>query len=145
MPARCTRSATGPRPSRCCLSSSGSCRAGACGRGCSSASTPPAAGRWLQIMGPAGEDGLDLSQDARVLVSRLAAGQRLSHDFGEGRGGYAYLIAGTAMLGDEKLDAGDAAKARGRHNLAVQADADSELILIDVSLDSRPVGVWAHS
>ncbi len=100
-------------------------------------------GRWLQIMGPAGEDGLDLSQNARVLVTRLATGERLSHGFGEGRGGYAYLIAGTAMLGNEKLDAGDAAKARGPHDLAVQADADSELILVDVPLDFRRVGVWA--
>ena len=27
--------------------------------------------RWLQIMGPAGTDGLDLAQDARALVSHL--------------------------------------------------------------------------
>ena len=27
--------------------------------------------RWLQIMGPAGSDGLDLSQDARALVAHL--------------------------------------------------------------------------
>jgi redox-sensitive bicupin YhaK (pirin superfamily) len=27
--------------------------------------------RWLQIMGPAGEEGLDLAQDARALVSHL--------------------------------------------------------------------------
>ena len=27
--------------------------------------------RWLQIMGPAGTDGVDLSQDARALVSHL--------------------------------------------------------------------------
>lgn len=107
-------------------------------------STGDRGGRWLQIMGPAGEDGLDLSQDARVLVTRLAAGQRLSHNFGEGRGGYAYLIEGAAMLGAEKLDRGDAAKVRGPHDLAVAAHTDSELILVDVPLQFRRSGVWAR-
>lgn len=107
-------------------------------------STGDRAGRWLQIMGPAGEDGLDLSQDARVLVTRLAAGQRLSHNFGEDRGGYAYLIEGAAMLGVEKLDRGDAAKVRGPHDLAVAANTDSEMILVDVPLQFRRSGAWAR-
>ena len=42
--------------------------------------------QWLQIMSPAGEDGLDLRQDARVLVARLTPDHRLAHSFGEGRG-----------------------------------------------------------
>jgi len=108
-------------------------------------STADRAGRWLQIMGSAGEDGLDLSQDARVLVTRLAAGQRLSHEFDGDRGGYAYVIAGAAAFGDERAAAGDAAKVQGPHDLSVHAAADSELILIDVPLHFRPVGVWARS
>ncbi|GGM52714.1 hypothetical protein GCM10011608_42040 [Micromonospora sonchi] len=43
--------------------------------------------QWLQIMSPAGENGLDLRQDARVLVARLTPDHRLAHSFGEGRGG----------------------------------------------------------
>jgi hypothetical protein len=35
-------------------------------------------GRLLQIMGPAGEDGLDLPQDARVLIASAAACRRLA-------------------------------------------------------------------
>ncbi len=52
--------------------------------------------RWLQIMSPRGEDGMDLAQDARVWVSRLTAGKQLTHTFGDGRGGYVYLIGGAA-------------------------------------------------
>ena len=99
--------------------------------------------RWLQIMGPAGEDGLDLAQDARVLVSRLTAGRKLTHPFGGERGGYVYVIDGQATLDGDKLDAGDAAKVLGPHDLTIDAGADTELILVDVPMQFRPVGVWA--
>ncbi|MBW3563069.1 MAG: pirin family protein, partial [Actinobacteria bacterium] len=55
-------------------------------------STEDRTDRWLQIMGPQGEDGLDLAQDARALVSRLTPGNHLEHTFGEGRAGYVYVI-----------------------------------------------------
>lgn len=54
--------------------------------------------RWLQIMGPAGEEGLDLRQDARVWVARLSAGKQLTHSLGEGRGGYVYVLRGRRQL-----------------------------------------------
>jgi quercetin 2,3-dioxygenase len=99
--------------------------------------------RWLQIMGPPGEDGLDLRQDARVRVARVTAGRRLTHAWTEGRGGYLYLIDGEASLDGQKLTTADAAKVAGPHELAFEAAVDSELIAIDVPLDYRPVGVWA--
>lgn len=52
--------------------------------------------RWLQIMGPAGEDGLDLAQDARALVTRLTQGAQVTHAAGEGRGRYLYVLDGDA-------------------------------------------------
>lgn len=100
--------------------------------------------RWLQIMGPPGEEGLDLRQDARVRVSRMTAGNRLTHSFGEGRGGYLYVLGGSASLdGGEQIGEGDAAKVYGPHELAVAATTDAELINIDVPLDFVPLGVWA--
>jgi redox-sensitive bicupin YhaK (pirin superfamily) len=98
--------------------------------------------RWLQIMGPAGEEGLDLRQDARVLVARLTAGNRLAHSFGEGRGGYVYMIDGDAGFDGQKVWTGDAAKVSGPHDLVLTAASDAELIAIDVPLEYRPVGVW---
>ncbi len=99
--------------------------------------------RWLQIMGPSGEEGLDLAQDARALVSRLTAGGRLDFQWPEGRGGYLYLIDGTVQLGSNRLDAGDAAAIRGPERIELSTAKLGELILIDTVLDFEPVGVWA--
>lgn len=100
-------------------------------------------GRWLQIMGPEGEKGLDLSQDARVLVSRLDPDTTITHRFDERRGGYVYVMDGEAILDEEKLGEGDAAKVSGPHELRVGASEAAELIVVDVPLEFHPVGVWA--
>jgi redox-sensitive bicupin YhaK (pirin superfamily) len=99
--------------------------------------------RWLQIMGPAGTDGLDLSQDARALVAHLTAG-RLEHTFGPGRGGYVYVIDGRVDVDGEQLGSGDAIKITAETDLTITTDLAAELILIDVLLDFEPVGVWAQ-
>jgi quercetin 2,3-dioxygenase len=99
--------------------------------------------RWLQIMSPHGEEGLDLAQDARVYVSRLTAGKTLDHTFRDGRGGYVYVIDGTGHFDGEPVNTGDAAKILGLHDFTVDATADIELISVDVPLQFTPVGVWA--
>ncbi|HEX6138972.1 MAG TPA: pirin family protein [Candidatus Limnocylindria bacterium] len=99
--------------------------------------------RWLQIMGPAGQEGLDLAQDARALVSHLTDAGRLEHTFGPGRGGYLYVIDGRLSLNGESLRTGDAAKVTGEAALQLTTDVVAELILIDVPLIFEPVGVWA--
>jgi quercetin 2,3-dioxygenase len=100
-------------------------------------------GRLLQIMGPVGEDGLDLAQDARVLVSRLTGGNRASYAIAAARGGYLYILDGELQVGDEALGGGDAAKLAGPEFLVLTASDDAELILIDVPFQFRPIGVWA--
>ncbi|CAN5356169.1 hypothetical protein BH20ACT9_BH20ACT9_00350 [soil metagenome] len=100
-------------------------------------------GALLQIMGPAGEDGLDLAQDARAFVSRLTSGTSVDHDYPQERGGYLYVMDGAVDVGADKLSAGDAAKIFGDERLEITAVDDAELILIDVPLQFRPVGVWA--
>lgn len=101
--------------------------------------------RWLQIMGPAGEDGLDLAQDARVLVSRLRAGRSLDFVLPDDRGGYLYLIDGAGRFDDHDVAAGDAGVMTGPHGLALEATEDSELILVDVPLRFRRVGIWERA
>ena len=98
---------------------------------------------WLQIMGPAGTDGLDLAQDARALVSRLTDSGTLKHTFGSGRGGYLYVIDGRVSIDGESLRTGDAAKVSGEIDLQLATDVGAELILIDVPLEFESVGVWA--
>jgi len=99
--------------------------------------------RWLQIMGPAGTDGLDLAQDARALVAHLTERGKLKHRFGPGRGGYLYVIDGRLSLDGESLSTGDAAKITGEIELALATDVGAEVILIDVPFDFTPVGIWA--
>ena len=100
--------------------------------------------RWLQIMGPVGEAGLDLAQEARVLVSRLTPGGQQAHTFDDGRGGYVYVIDGAVQLDGQQVGTGDAATIEGAHHLRVAATGDTELILVDVPLQYRSVGVWAR-
>ncbi len=98
---------------------------------------------WLQIMSPVGEDGLDLHQDARVLVSRLTSDSRLAHRFDDGRGGYVYVIDGAATFNGDEVAAGDAAKVTaGPQPLEIRALETTELILVDVPLEFEPVGIW---
>jgi quercetin 2,3-dioxygenase len=99
--------------------------------------------RWLQIMGPAGTDGLDLAQDARALVAHLTDKGSLQHDFVPHRGGYMYVIDGRVALSGEPLRTGDAAKVIGPGQLSLSSDVAAELILIDIPLEFEAVGVWA--
>jgi redox-sensitive bicupin YhaK (pirin superfamily) len=99
--------------------------------------------RWLQIMGPAGTDGLDLAQDARALVAHLPASRALDYGFASDRGGYLYVIHGRVALDGQPLRTGDAAKVTGAAELSLSTDVAAELILIDVPLEFEPVGVWA--
>jgi len=99
--------------------------------------------RWLQIMGPAGTEGLDLAQDARALVAHLTDRGSLEHRFAEGRGGYLYVIDGRVEVDGHGLRTGDAAKVIGAADLALCTDVAAELILIDIPLGFERVGVWA--
>ena len=99
--------------------------------------------RWLEIMGPAGTDGLELAQDARALVAHLTDRGRLEHTFGPGRGGYLYVIDGRVEVDGDPLRTGDAIKVGGATDLTFQTDVAAELILVDVPLEFEAVGVWA--
>lgn len=102
------------------------------------------ADRLLQVLGPEGGDVIELHQDAGVYVAALSAGTAVEHPFGPGRGGYLYLIEGEADVDGERLSGGDAVRITDDGPLPVTARAPSELLLVDVPLRWRPVGVWAR-
>jgi quercetin 2,3-dioxygenase len=100
--------------------------------------------RLLQVVGPRGGPSVvKVHQDASVLVSRLNPGTEVSHQIGEGRGVYAYLIDGEATFDGEPVATGDAAKVTDQDALRIRATAPSELILVDVPLELPLVGIWA--
>jgi redox-sensitive bicupin YhaK (pirin superfamily) len=92
-------------------------------------------GRLLKVI--SGKDGgaVLVHQDAAVYVSSLPSGSSTSHSFGQGTGGYLYVIAGEVRVNGEALSTGDAAKVWEEPELAVEADADSELIMVEVRVD----------
>ncbi len=102
-------------------------------------------GRLRLVVGPEA-DAVDVHQDASVWVAALDAEMSVTHDFGDGRAGYLYLIEGQARLSeDTTLATGDAVKLFGPEELRLTATATSELILIEVPAAYAPVGVWRRS
>jgi redox-sensitive bicupin YhaK (pirin superfamily) len=85
------------------------------------------------ISGDGGEAVL-VHQDANVFVSRLTTGTALKHDLPAGRGVYLYVIEGDITVNGERMETGAAAQIRNEPSIALEAAADSELILVDVAL-----------
>ena len=101
------------------------------------------AGRLLRVMGPEGGEVVRIHQDASLDVASLAPGDQVEHRIGPGRGAYVYLIEGRARFDGEPVVTGEAAKVTDQPALAIAAEEPSELILVDVPLSFRPVGIWA--
>jgi redox-sensitive bicupin YhaK (pirin superfamily) len=104
--------------------------------------------RWLTVMSPVGEDGLDLQQDARVRVARLSGGASLDVEASPGRGAYLYVIEGglevSGTTGALSLATGDALVLEGPEAVTLAgALPASELWLADVPLAFTPHGVWS--
>lgn len=100
--------------------------------------------RLLKVLDPEGADALKVHQDARVYVSYLEEGKRISHELAEGRGLYIYFIEGQATLEGEPVRTGDAAMVEGEPAIEIAANLPTELIMIDVPMQWTPVGVWAR-
>jgi len=90
--------------------------------------------RLLKVISGDGGDAVLVHQDAHVFVSRLNAGVSVTHDLGEGRGVYLYVIEGDVRVNGEAMATGDAAQITDEDRIAIEAAATSELILVDVSL-----------
>ena len=73
-------------------------------------------------------------RDVGIYASRLESGVSVEHEFGDGRGGYLYVIDGEADVNDERLGKADAAKIMGAGRLSIVARATSELLLVDTPL-----------
>jgi redox-sensitive bicupin YhaK (pirin superfamily) len=99
-------------------------------------------GRLLKVMGPEGGDVVKIHQDASVYIASLGPGIEVTHQIGEGRGAYVYLIEGTASFDDEDVSTGDAAQVIDQPELRIGAREASEVILVDVPMEFDPVGIW---
>jgi quercetin 2,3-dioxygenase len=91
-------------------------------------------GRLLNVISPEDGQAVLVHQDASVYVSSLPSGTAVSHKFADQAGAYLYVIAGDLRFSGERLSTGDAAKIWDEPELTVEAAADSELIMVEVSL-----------
>jgi quercetin 2,3-dioxygenase len=88
----------------------------------------------LAVISGDGGDAVLVHQDAHVFVSHLSTGARVEHPLREGRGVYLYVIEGDVSVNGERMTTGDAAQITNEPSVAIEAAADSELILVDVAL-----------
>ena len=91
------------------------------------------AGKLLPIV--AGQDApgvLKIHQDTTFYVSRLSAGEQVTHTLKPGRRAFLYVIEGAVTLNGEHLNTGDQARLVAVESLALVAAQTSELILIDL-------------
>jgi redox-sensitive bicupin YhaK (pirin superfamily) len=90
--------------------------------------------RLLKVISGDGGDAVLVHQDAHVFISRLREGVEVTHELGEGRGVYLYVIDGDAEVLGERMTTGDAAKIQDESSIPIAANVQTELIAVDVSL-----------
>ena len=90
--------------------------------------------RLLKAISGHGGDAVLVHQDAAVYLSSMNAGARLEHAFEAGHGAYLYVIEGVLRVNDEKLGAGDAAKIHDKPVITLEAEAPTELMMVEVHL-----------
>lgn len=90
-------------------------------------------GRLLPVVSSGNVPGtLAIDQDATIYVSSLASGQAVTHTTAAGRRAYVFVSSGTVDLNGTVLNAGDQAKLTDETAIKLAADADAEVMLIDL-------------
>jgi redox-sensitive bicupin YhaK (pirin superfamily) len=74
---------------------------------------------------------LAIDQDTTIYVSSLKSGQAVEHA-NKGTHAYMFVIDGAVTVNGTKLAKGDQLRAAGESKLTITADADAELILLDL-------------
>jgi redox-sensitive bicupin YhaK (pirin superfamily) len=90
--------------------------------------------RLLPAITPEGGEAVKVHGNASVFISRLRRGTEAKHHVAEGTGAYVYVISGELALNDERLGTGDAAKIADEAEITLRAEAETELILVEVGL-----------
>ena len=89
----------------------------------------------LRVISGDDGDAVLVHQDASVLVSRLTSGVAVNHELPDGRGAYLYVIEGQALVAGVRMATGAAAQIVDQPRMEIQAEADTELILVDVAIE----------
>ena len=93
--------------------------------------------RLLLLVSNEDSEGLKIFSDAKVYSSFLQAGHRVRHEVNANRGGYLYVVEGGPIRVNEySVSALSAAKITGESEIAVEAEGEAELLLVEVRLQN---------
>lgn len=91
----------------------------------------------LTLVSNTNTDSLLIHSDAKVYSSFLQKDNKIEHKIGRGRGNYLYVIEGGPVQANQYLiPALGAAKITDESKITLAAEADAEILLVDVALIS---------
>ena len=77
-------------------------------------------------------EAVKLNRDVTFYVSKVRPGDSVSHNLESERRAFLYVIDGEAKVNDQLLQSGDQARITEASRLDIQANQDSEIVLIDL-------------
>ena len=81
------------------------------------------------------EEGLKIQQDARISRVTLEAGKEVEYKLADERHGlYIFIIEGSATAGEQVMNRRDGYGISGQENVALRADTDSDILLLEVPM-----------
>ncbi len=91
-------------------------------------------GKLRLVASPTGRDGsLTIHQDAAIYLSKLDAGQQVTHDLALGRHAWVQALRGKVNLNSHALTAGDGLAVSDEPRLAISAAGPAEVMLFDLA------------
>jgi len=91
--------------------------------------------QWLPLVAYKNPETLPLRADGAVLASFLQPGHKIDYELRDGHGLYLYVLEGGPVhVGNQELPALNAAQITGAGNVTTTAEAEVELLLLEVNL-----------
>ncbi|MBI4835004.1 MAG: pirin family protein [Planctomycetes bacterium] len=92
--------------------------------------------KFLPLVSNTHPEALKIASDASVYSAFLKAGRSIKHPISKNKGGYLYLLEGGAIkIANHKVNPLGAAMITGETGINISAESDSELLLVEVTLD----------
>ena len=91
-------------------------------------------GKLRLIASPDGKDGsVTIHQDARLYVTLLSPGDKVTHELGRGRYAWLQVAKGAIELNGKPLQQGDGAAVSDEPKLSIKGTQDAEVLLFDLA------------
>lgn len=81
----------------------------------------------------AADGALLIHQDARIFLSSLDCGKKVTHQLAAGRHAWLQVLRGTVSLNDQELTTSDGAAISDESHIQITASSDAEVMLFDLA------------